>query len=155
VLLTLFAAPLTGQQPTSKTPPIAEVQHLFVSPPADARPMMRWWWFGPAVVKPELEREILAMKAGGIGGFEIQPVYPLALDDPQTGFHNLPYLSDEYIDALRFAASEARTLGMRVDLALGSGWPFGGPHIPLTQAAGLMRIETIAINTRVILSSTS
>ena len=43
---------------------------------------MRWWWFGSAVTKPELEREMRMMKAGGIGGFEVQPVYPLALDDP-------------------------------------------------------------------------
>jgi len=39
--------------------------------------MMRWWWFGPAVTKPELEREMRLMKEGGIGGFEVQPVYPL------------------------------------------------------------------------------
>ena len=28
----------------------------FRTPPADARPMVRWWWFGPAVTKPEIER---------------------------------------------------------------------------------------------------
>jgi len=67
------------------------------------------------------------------------------LDDPQTGFHNLQFLSDEHIDALRFAAAETRALGMRVDITLGSGWPFGGPHIPITQAAGEMRVETVAI----------
>ena len=58
--------------------------------------MMRWWWFGPAVTKPELEREMRAMKQGGIGGFEVQPVYPLALDDPEHGFRNLPYLSPSF-----------------------------------------------------------
>ena len=62
----------------------------FVKPPDDARIMMRWWWFGPAVTHEELEREIRAMKEGGIGGFEILPVYPLALDDPARGIHNLP-----------------------------------------------------------------
>ena len=73
---------------------VASIQRSFIAPPDDARPMMRWWWFGPGVVKPELEREILAMKAGGIGGFEIQPVYPMALDDQTKNFRNLPYLSD-------------------------------------------------------------
>ena len=68
----------------------ADVAAQLQAPPLDARPMMRWWWFGPAVVKPELEREILAMKAGGIGGFEIQPVYPMALDDAARGIHNTP-----------------------------------------------------------------
>ena len=107
--------------------------------------MMRWWWFGPAVTKPEIQRELEQMKAAGIGGAEIATLYPQALDNPQTGFRNLPYLSDEYIDALRFAASEATRLGLRIDVTLGSGWPFGGPHIPVTQAAGEMRVETVAI----------
>jgi hypothetical protein len=107
--------------------------------------MMRWWWFGPGVTKPEIQRELEQMKAAGIGGVEIATLYPLALDDPQTGFRNLPYLSDEYIDALRFAAAEARRLGMRTDITLGSGWPFGGPRIAITQAAGQMRVETVAI----------
>src|SRR5262245_43273873 len=28
----------------------------FRNPPDDARPMMRWWWFGPAVIQDELDR---------------------------------------------------------------------------------------------------
>src|SRR5881227_3554981 len=82
------------------------------------RIMMRWWWFGSAVTKPELEREMRAMKAGGIGGFEVQPVYPVALDDPEHGFRNLPYLSDEFLDALSFAGQKAKELGLRMDLTL-------------------------------------
>jgi alpha-L-rhamnosidase len=109
--------------------------------------MMRWWWFGPAVAKPEIERELEQMKAAGIGGVEIATLYPLALDDPQTGFHNQPFLSDQHIEALRFAAATARKLGLRVDITLTSGWPFGGPHIPVTQAAGEMRVEAVAIPT--------
>jgi hypothetical protein len=50
-----------------------EVENSFQSPPDDARAMMRWWWFGPAVTQPELKREMGQMKAAGFGGFEIQP----------------------------------------------------------------------------------
>ena len=123
----------------------AQIYHQFLHPPNDCRIMMRWWWFGPSVTKPELENELEQMNAAGIGGVEIANLYPLALDDPTTGFHNQQYLSDDHIDALRFAASKARQLGMRVDITLGSGWPFGGPHIPATQAAGLLRIETVEL----------
>src|SRR2546430_12140611 len=111
----------------------------FLNPPDDSRILMRWWWFGPAVTKLELARELGKMKEGGIGGVEVQPVYPVELDDPARGFRNFPYLSDEFIDDLRFAAGEARRLGLRMDVTLGSGWPFGGPHLPLTQAAGAPR----------------
>ncbi|MCS6954223.1 MAG: hypothetical protein NZM33_15345 [Bryobacteraceae bacterium] len=58
----------------------------FQNPPADSRVLMRWWWFGPAVTKAQLEREMRRMKVAGFGGFEIQPVYALALDDPGANF---------------------------------------------------------------------
>ena len=107
--------------------------------------MMRWWWFGPAVTKPELQRELEQMKASGIGGAEVATLYPQALDDPSNGFHNVPFLSDEYIDDLHFAAEQANRLGLRMDVTLGSGWPFGGPHIPITQSAGELRVEAVPI----------
>ncbi len=124
---------------------LALLEKSFMNPPDDCRIMVRWWWFGPAVTKPELQRELEQMKAEGIGGVEIATLYPLALDDPKTGFHNQQFLSDEYLDAIRFAATTARKLGLRVDITLGSGWPFGGPHIPVTQAAGELRVETVAV----------
>jgi hypothetical protein len=121
--------------------PIEELRQRFVNPPGDAQIMMRWWWFGSAVTKPELERELRVMKSANIGGVEIQPVYPLELDDPQTGFRNLPYLSGEFLDDISFTARTAKAMGMRVDMTLGSGWPYGGPHTPVTEAAGRLRIE--------------
>ena len=124
---------------------LADLRNGFQRPPDDARMMVRWWWFGPSVTKPELEREMRLMKEGGIGGFEVQPVYPLELDNPATGFHNYPYLSDEFLDALRFAGTKAKELGLRFDLTLGSGWPFGGPHIPLDLAAPRLRIQRLAV----------
>jgi alpha-L-rhamnosidase len=124
---------------------LARLEKAFANPPDDCRIMMRWWWFGPAVTKAELQRELEQMKALGIGGVEIATLYPQALDDPKGGFHNLGFLSDEHVDAIRFAAATARRLGLRVDITLGSGWPFGGPRIPVTEAAGALRVETIGV----------
>jgi hypothetical protein len=132
----------TAQQGES----LALLEKSFANPPDDCRIMMRWWWFGPAVTKPELQRELEQMKAEGIGGVEIATLYPLALDDPKTGFHNQKFLSDEHLDAIVVAANTARKLGLRVDITLGSGWPFGGPHIPVTQAAGELRVETAPVS---------
>ncbi|TFW34927.1 glycosyl hydrolase [Massilia horti] len=121
---------------------ISDVAARLASPPSDARPMMRWWWFGPAVNNAELEREIRAMKAGGFGGFEIQPVYPMELDDPARGIKNVPYLSPEFLDSVSFANRTGRANGMRVDITLGSGWPYGGPHISAQNAAARLRLAT-------------
>ncbi len=117
----------------------------FVNPSGSARIMMRWWWFGPAVTKPEIERELRVMRSAGIGGVEIQPVYPLELDDPQAHFRNLPYLSNEFLDDLGFTSRTAKQLGMRVDVTLGSGWPYGGPDTPVTEAAGRLRVDRISV----------
>ena len=65
--------------------------------------MMRWWWFGPAVTHDELAKELDQMHSAGIGGVEIQPVYPLSVDDPAKGIKNLPYLSPGFLDAVTFA----------------------------------------------------
>ena len=119
---------------------LAEVAAHLATPPADARPMVRWWWFGPAVVQSQLERELLAMKAGGFGGVEIQPVYPMALDDPARGIRNVPYLSPEFLDSVSFVNRKARSEGMRVDMTLASGWPYGGPNVPVTESAGRLRV---------------
>ncbi|HKR23533.1 MAG TPA: glycosyl hydrolase, partial [Pyrinomonadaceae bacterium] len=125
--------------------PIDELQSSFASPPDDARIMMRWWWFGPTVEKAQLEREMRLMKEGGIGGFEVQPVYALVLDEA-AATKTLPFLSDEFIDALRFTAGKARELGLRFDLTLGSGWPFGGPTVKVDHAAARLRYEHVKID---------
>jgi hypothetical protein len=124
---------------------VTELQRGFEHPPDDAKIMMRWWWFGPSVTKAELEREMRLMKEGGIGGFEVQAVYPLLPDDPTKGIKNLPFLSDEFIDALKFVSAKARELGLRMDLTLGSGWPYGGPSVAISDAAATLRSERVKI----------
>src|ERR1700761_4257527 len=69
------------------------LKQQFLNPPNDAKPMMRWWWFGAAVEKPEILRELQKMKADGIGGAELAFVYPEILDDPSKNLKNLPFLS--------------------------------------------------------------
>jgi hypothetical protein len=124
---------------------MADLRRSFENPPDDCRIMMRWWWFGPSVTRDELERELRTMKAGGIGGVEVQTTYPLELDNAVSGFRNYSFLSDEHLDALRFASEKARELGLRFDLTLGSGWPYGGPSVPVTQAAGKLRVSAFAV----------
>ena len=141
MLAFLAQAPRAAAQQNEK---LTVLEKSFANPPDNCRIMVRWWWFGTAVSKPELQRELEQMKAEGIGGVEIATLYPLALDDSNTGFHNRRFLSDEHLDAIRFTATTAKKLGLRVDITLGSGWPFGGPHIPVTEAAGELRVKTIS-----------
>src|SRR5450756_2013920 len=118
--LALMAAFAFGADPAN----VSELRRGFERPPNDARMMVRWWWFGPSVTKPELEREMRFMKEGGIG--------------------DLPYMSAEFLDALTFTGEKAKELGLRMDLTLGSGWPFGGPHIPVDLASPRLRVVRAA-----------
>ena len=141
----LCCLPVVGFAQQAPSAEAARLHEAFAHPPDDCRIMMRWWWFGPSATKPELLRELEQMKAAGIGGVEIATLYPLALDDPQSGFHNYSFGSNEHLDNLKFAAEQALRLGLRMDITLGSGWPFGGPHIPVTQAAGELRVEQVNV----------
>ena len=107
-LFALFAAALLFVSASPLAQSVDDLHRQFQSPPDDARIMMRWWWFGPTVTKAELEREMRLMKDGGIGGFEIQPIYPVVLDDASKGLKTLPFLSDEFMEALKFTQEKAR-----------------------------------------------
>ena len=111
----------------------------FTNPPAENRPMVRWWWFGPYINEQHLVNEVKTMKAGGYGGFEIQSVYPLRVDG------NSEFLSPSFIRALKLVNKAAHQEEMRLDLTLGSGWPFGGPHITTANAATRLERKVIEL----------
>lgn len=123
----------------------ADLLHSFEHPADDARPMVRWWWFGSSVEQGELDREIAAMRAGGFGGVEIQPTYPLSPDNAETGLRNLPYLSEDFLDSLGHTSLSLAAAGLRMDVTLGSGWPFGGPHVTVDNAAASIRMVRMTL----------
>lgn len=66
-----------------------------------------------------------AYKKAGIGGLELTPIYGVKGDEENY----LPYLSSEWVEMLEFTLQEAERLGLGVDMATGTGWPFGGPWV--------------------------
>lgn len=98
----------------------------------EARPWTRWWWLGSAVTPTGLRRHLSEFGAAGIGGVEIQPIYEAQGHEGRIR----PYLSAEWLEALDVTTSQARRLGMKVDVTTGSGWNFGGPWIDPELSAG-------------------
>ena len=109
-IATVAALSITSAQPAD---PLASLRHVWQEPSPSARPMMRWWWFGAAVTPEGLDRELQAMHEAGLGGVEVQPVYPLVPDDRGRGLVNHPFLSPPFLEALRHSAETARRLGLR------------------------------------------
>ena len=108
---------------------LPDVFAAFSAPPADTRPMVRWWWFSGAVTTAGIDDQLASMHRSGIGGVEVAFVYPLG-PDPGPEF-----CSPEHLDLVGHAARRAGELGLRFDLTLGSGWSYGGAHVPTELAA--------------------
>lgn len=107
-----------------------ETKQILLGPRRSARGRTRWWWYGCAVDKEEIKRELDYMEEAGIGGAELQILYSLEADSGEKGIENYEYLSPGYMEMVKFAADECGARGMQFDMTLGSSWPFGGSFMP-------------------------
>jgi hypothetical protein len=89
------------------------------------KPWTRWWWPGSGVDKASLTRQLEQLAAAGIGGVEITPIYGA------KGYEDryIEFLSPKWVEMLEHVGNEAKRLGLGVDMATGTGWPFGGPWV--------------------------
>jgi hypothetical protein len=97
----------------------------------EAKPWTRWWWMGSAVDSLNITYNLEALSRAGIGGAEITPIYGVKGWEA----HSINYLSPQWMKMLSFTESEAKRLGMSVDMSGGTGWPFGGPEVAIEDAA--------------------
>ena len=97
----------------------------------EAKAGARWWWLGSAVDKENLRWNMQEYANHGIGALEITPIYGVQGNDA----NNIPYLSDRWMEMLREVQKNGQELGIEVDMATGTGWPFGGPWVPLEESA--------------------
>jgi hypothetical protein len=107
-------------------------------PVDDARPWTRWWWLGSAVDEAGVTAELEALHAAGIGGVEITPIYGVKGAEPAF----ITYLSARWMQLLEHTLREARRLDLGVDLATGTGWPFGGPWVGESNACRSLIFKT-------------
>ncbi|MBD0254752.1 MAG: glycoside hydrolase, partial [Cytophagales bacterium] len=141
--LALTAAFALGCQPSRQTgtAPTAAIPQGWPEVKREHKPWTRWWWMGNAVDGQNLGRLLEQYAAAGLGGVEIAPIYGA------VGHENryLPYLSPQWLAMLDFTVQKAGSLGMGVDLTMGTGWPFGGPHITPQHAATRLVIQKYSL----------
>jgi hypothetical protein len=101
------------------------------TPTTEAKPGTRWWWLGSAVDKENLNWNLSEYAKHGIGAVEITPIYGVQGNDK----NNIAYLSDQWLDMLRYTQQQAEHNDIELDMATGTGWPFGGPWVPLKESA--------------------
>ena len=101
------------------------------TPTTEAKPGTRWWWLGSAVDKENLQWNLGEYAKHGIGAVEITPIYGVQGNDK----NNIPYLSDKWMEMLRYTQDQCQQNGIELDIATGTGWPFGGPWVPIEESA--------------------
>ena len=101
------------------------------TPTQEAKPGLRWWWLGSAVDKENLKWNLDEYAKAGVGAVEITPIYGVQGNDK----NEIPYLSPKWMDMLQFVEKENKQVGIETDMATGTGWPFGGPWVPINEAA--------------------
>lgn len=97
----------------------------------EAKPGARWWWLGSAVDQENMQWNMQEYANHGIGALEITPIYGVQGNQA----NNIPYLSDQWMEMLREVQKNGQQMGIEIDMATGTGWPFGGPWVPLEESA--------------------
>ena len=103
-----------------------------------SKPWTRWWWQGSAVDESGLKTTMKMYQQAGLGGLEITPIY--GVQGQEASFIN--YMSPNWMDRFSFVLSEAKKINLGIDMATGTGWPFGGPWVTETDACKYFTFKT-------------
>jgi hypothetical protein len=138
-------APLSHpQRTTARTPrraPRATSAPKWPAVTATTRPWARWWWQGSEVDSAGLTAALRSYRAVGLGGVELTPIYGVRGEEKQF----IPYLSPRWVGMLEHTLTQAKRLGLGVDMATGTGWPFGGPNVGDADAAKYVAFKTYTL----------
>lgn len=105
-----------------------DLRQLWNNPPAESRPILRWWWPGGAVNRERMIEELRMFEAAGFGGVEIQPfAFGFSRKDLAADPRVRTVGNPEFLATLKTAIDAGHNMGLEVHLTLGSGWPSGGP----------------------------
>ncbi|WP_133273396.1 glycosyl hydrolase [Hymenobacter radiodurans] len=105
------------------------------------KPWTRWWWQGSAVNEQDLTRLLTQYQQAGLGGTEITPIYGVKGTEKQF----IDFLSPKWMTMLTHTLTESKRLGLGVDMAQASGWPFGGPWVTSEDACKYVAYQTYTV----------
>ena len=120
----------------------AHAQIKWPSITQQTKPWARWWWEGSAVDRKNLTSNLQDYYNAGLGGMEITPIYGV------HGYENkfINFLSPQWMEMLDHTLKEAKRIGLGIDLANGTGWPFGGPTITDKEASKTIVYKTYQVD---------
>jgi hypothetical protein len=101
------------------------------------KPWTRWWWMGSAVDEKNISSSLQQLNRIGFGGTEIVPIYGA------KGYESryVKYLSPQWMKMLDHTVQQSNALNMGVYISVGSGWPIGGTHVTIQDAASKLFVQ--------------
>ena len=114
----------------------------FVNPPLEARPGAYWCWLNGHVDHEQMTREMEEAKALGMRGFEIWDVGVLRGKDLVP--HGPAFLGEESLKTIKHAMTEARRLGLELNMIAASSWNAGGSWVK--KSDGSKRIASSSVD---------
>jgi len=111
---------------------------------SEARPGAYWWWPGSAVTKEGLTWNLETYSKAGWGNMGVIGIYGVKGEEAGS----LDVFSPKWFEMFNHAVTEAKRLGMNIDLTPSSGWRLGGPHITKTHGEQTFAVEAGKITAR-------
>jgi hypothetical protein len=106
----------------------SDLSEGFQSPPAQSKPHVYWFWMSGNITREGITADLEAMAASGIGGALIFNVGETHGTEVPAG--PVDYMSDQWLNLFKFAATEADRLGVTIGANNCAGWSaMGGPWI--------------------------
>jgi hypothetical protein len=104
----------------------------------ESKPWSRWWWMGSSVNPSDLKAAMVAYSKAGLGGLEITPIYGV------HGYEDkfVKFLSPAWVDNFKYTLQEGKRLDLGIDLAMASGWPFGGLWVTAEDACKYLSVQS-------------
>ena len=130
-LALLLLTALTAQAQAPQWPAITQ----------QTKPWTRWWWEGSAVNKADLTTVMTEYQKAGLGGMEITTIYGVKGAESQF----IDFLSPKWMAMLAHTLAEGQRLGLGIDVAQASGWPFGGPWVTPADASKYVAYQTYEV----------
>ena len=96
-----------------------------------AKPWVVWHIMGGSLIESDIKADFDYMAKSGIGGACIVPIYAEKGDDKNC----TEFLSENWMQKLRFINTQAKQRNLGVDMAMGTGWPFGGSNVSVDDSA--------------------
>ena len=123
-----------------------DIQSDFRNPPQSSRIRVWWHWMNGNITKDGVKKDLEWMDRAGIGGFQQFDAGGNMMGGSAAIVEKVPYMTDAWKDAFRYAIHIADSLGLEAAIASAPGWSStGGPWVKPENAMKKLTWRTVEV----------